>query len=257
MLSNPPNSTAALLGQRGTALLWSSRSVGGRLEGSAGLGLIRWLVQLDLDATGPPRGLVEHRAAGFGDVQHPRFGPGKQHGQSRVGGQGAQCRGIPTEDDGVELPRSGQQYPRGCVSRGTQRHSRLTLPPPGETLLGLPTRRGAAVHQPAAGAGGEYHPGASYSDAVSTQANQEQPDRARRYEVVEQIVHGEAGPLPWSCYQRTERHQDRCRRAITSRYIDPLPRDGGGQRPTVPGGEPLQEPGQSLGLHFHRAPTAG
>jgi hypothetical protein len=48
-------------------------------------------------------GLVEHRAAGFGDVEHPGLGPFQQRSQSRVGGQTAQRCGIPAEDDSVQI----------------------------------------------------------------------------------------------------------------------------------------------------------
>jgi hypothetical protein len=92
----------------------------------------------------------------------------------------------------VSPPRT---YPRRGVGRGPQRDSRLTLPPPGETLLGLPACGGAAVHQPAAGTGRDDHAGAGYADAVSTEAYQQQPDRARHHEVVDQIRGGEPDSL--------------------------------------------------------------
>ncbi len=226
-------------------------------EDPVGQALFRRRVKLDLHATNPASGLVEHCAARLCDVQHPRLGALHQRGQSWVGRQGAQCRGIPTEDECVQLGGTGQQYPRRGVGRGAQSHSRLTLPPPGEPLLGLPACGGAAVHQPAASAGGEYHAGPGYADAVSTEAYQQQPDRARNHEVVDQILDGEPGLLPGGSRYGSEGHQDRCRRAVTSRYLHPQRRDRSGQRSAVPSREPLQEPGQSLGLDLHRTSTAG
>jgi hypothetical protein len=154
----------------------------------------RW-VKLDLYATNPSSGLVEHCAPRLCDVQHPRLGALQQRAQAWVGSQVAQCRGIATKDDGIQLSSAGQQYPRRGIGRGPQRDSRLTLSPPGETLLGLPACGGAAVHQPAAGTGRDDHAGAGYADAVSTEAYQQQPDRARHHEVVDQILGGEPDSL--------------------------------------------------------------
>lgn len=214
-------------------------------------------VQLDLDAAGSMSGLVEYRTAGLGDVEHVGLGSLQEHGQPWVGGQAAQRRGVPAEDHGVQLGCAWQQYPCRGIRRSAQRHSRLALPAPSETLLGLPARGGASVYLAAAGAGGKYDPGAGDPDAVPAQADQQQPDRARRHEVVEQTVHSLAGLCPGLRRQRTERHRDRRRPAVTGRHVHPLRPDRGGHHPTVPGCEPFQESAQPLGLHLHRAPTGG
>lgn len=54
-------------------------------EDPVGQALFRRRVKLDLHATNPASGLVEHRAARLCDVQHPRLGALHQRGQPWVG----------------------------------------------------------------------------------------------------------------------------------------------------------------------------
>jgi hypothetical protein len=74
---------------------------------------------LDFDAAGPPGGLVEHGTARLRDGEYPRLRTLQQPDQPWVGGHGAQRGGIATEDNGVQLRGTGQQYQCRGVRRGT------------------------------------------------------------------------------------------------------------------------------------------